>query len=103
MEHPGKYTEEQKSQFQQAFQKRKKRRITVFVIAMSLLIGAFFTYPSFVLFGMSKHVWGPVFTLVILGLLLFIIIDWRCPVCKGLMGDVFQTKFCSKCGYKFKD
>ena len=103
MEHTEKYTEEQKSQFQEAFHKRKKRRITVFFIAMTLLIGAFFTYPSFILFGMPKHVWGPVFTLVIIGLLLFIIIDWRCPVCKGLMGDVFQSKFCPKCGYKFMD
>lgn len=103
MGHPEKYTEEQKSQFQHVFQKRKKRRITVFFIAMTLLIGAFFTYPSFILFGMPKHVWGPVFTLVIIGLLLFIFFDWRCPVCKGLMGDVFQSKFCPKCGYKFMD
>lgn len=70
---------------------------------MSLLIAAFFTMPSFVLFGMPKHVWGLPFTLLIIGLLLFIVIDWRCPVCKGFMGDVFQTKFCPKCGYKFKD
>jgi len=103
MEHPKQYTEEQISQFQQVFQKRKKRRITVFIIAMSLLIGVFFTYPSFVLFGMPKHVWGPIFTLVILGLIIFIIVDWRCPVCRGLMGDVFQSRFCPKCGYKFKD
>jgi len=103
MEYPEQYTEEQKKHFQQAFQKRKKRRITVFIITMSLLIGAFFSFPNFILFGLPKHVWGPVFTLVILGLLIFIIIDWRCPVCKGLMGDVFQTKFCPKCGYKFRD
>ena len=103
MEHPKQYTEEQKSHFQQVFQKRKKRRITVFIIAMSLLIGVFFTYPSFILFGMPKHVWGPGFTLVILGLLLIIFLDWRCPVCKGLMGDVFQSRFCPKCGYKFKE
>ena len=103
MEHSKQYTEEQKNQFQEAFQKRKKRRITVFVIAMSLLIGVSLTYPSFVLFGMPKHVWGPVFTLVILGLLFFIFLDWRCPVCNGLMGDVFQSKFCPKCGYQFKE
>ena len=103
MEPSEQYTDEQNRQFQQEFQKRKKRRITVFIIAMSLLIGVFFTYPSFVLFGMPKHVWGPIFTLVILGLIIFIIVDWRCPVCKGMMGDVFQSRFCPKCGYKFKD
>jgi hypothetical protein len=102
MVHAEQYSEEQKSQFQQAFHKRKKRRITVFIFAMTLLVGALFTYPSFVLFGMPKHVWGPVFTLVIIGLLLFIYFDWRCPACKGLMGDVFQSKFCPKCGYKFE-
>jgi hypothetical protein len=103
MEHPQQYTEEQMIQFQQTFQKRKKRRITVFIIAMSLLIGALFTWPDFVLFGIPKNVWGPIFTLMILGLIIFIVVDWRCPVCKGLMGDVFQTRFCPKCGYKFKD
>lgn len=55
MTHSEQYSEEQKNQFQQAFHKRKKRRITVFIIAMSLLIGVFFTYPGFVLFGMPKH------------------------------------------------
>jgi rubrerythrin len=88
MEHPEQYTEEQERHFRQEFQKRKKRRIT---------------YPNFVLFGMPKHVWGPIFTLVILGLIIFIIVDWRCPVCKGLMGEVFQTKFCPKCGFKLMD
>jgi hypothetical protein len=103
MGHSKQYTEEQKRHFQQEFQKRKKRRLTVFFIVIGLMIGALFTYPNFVLFGMPKTVWGPVFTLVILGLLLVIIIDWRCPVCNGLMGDVFQTKFCPRCGYKFRD
>ncbi len=98
-----KYSKEQRRFFQQEFQKRRKRRLTVFIIAMGLMIGAFFTFPDFVLLGMPKHVWGPVFTLLIIGLLIFIIIDWRCPVCKGIMGDVFQTKFCPKCGYKFQD
>jgi hypothetical protein len=103
MEHTAQYTEEQKRQFQQEFHKRKKRRLMVFIIAMGFMIGALFTFPNFILFGLPKHVWGPVFTLIILGLLIFIIIDWRCPVCKGFMGDVFQTKFCPKCGYKFRD
>jgi hypothetical protein len=98
-----KYSKEQRRFFQQEFQKRRKRRLMVFIIAMGLMIGAFFTFPDFVLFGMQKTVWGPVFTLLIIGLLIFIIIDWRCPVCKGIMGDVFQTKFCPKCGYKFQD
>ena len=103
MEPSEQYTDEQNRQFQQEFQKRKKRRLLVFIIAMGLMIGALFTFPDFVLFGMQKSVWGPVFTLLIIGLLIFIFIDWRCPVCKGLMGDVFQSKFCPKCGYKFKD
>ena len=103
MESPEPYTEDQISQFHEEYQKRKKRRITVFIIAMSLLIGALFTFPKFNLLGLPKHVWGPVFTAVIIGLLIFIIIDWRCPVCKGSMADVFQSKFCSKCGYEFKD
>lgn len=103
MNHPEPYMEDQRRHFQQEFQKRKKRRITVFTIAMGLLIGALFTFPKFNLFGLPKHVWGPAFTTVIIGLLIFIIIDWRCPVCKGLMADVFQSKFCPKCGYEFKD
>jgi hypothetical protein len=103
MEHPEQSPKNQKEDFKHEFEKRKKRRIAVSVFIMVLLIGALFTYPRFELFGIPKHIWGSILSFVIIGLILFIALDWRCPVCKGLMGDVFQTKFCPKCGYKFRD
>jgi len=96
------YTEQQKSHFREEFQERKKRRmITSFVILFLMVVVTVLTFPSFVLFGLSKYVWGPLFTLIVIGGLAYIIIDWRCPVCNGILGNVFSTNFCPKCGFSF--
>jgi len=96
------YTDQQKSHFREEFSRRKKRRLATSFIVLFLMIGVtILTFPRFVLFGMPKYVWGPVFTLIVMGGLFYIIIDWRCPVCNGILGNVFSTNFCSKCGFSF--
>ena len=96
------YSEEQKKKFIEEFRKKRQRRIATSIILLILLVTVpALAYPSFVLFGLPKYVWGTVFTGIIMCGLFFIIIDWRCPACNGILGDVFNTKFCSKCGFKF--
>jgi len=77
-------------------------RIAVFVTILSLLIiVSVLGFPSWKLFGMEKMTWAPVFYIIMFGLIIIIAFVWRCPVCNGLLGDVFNAKFCSKCGFKF--
>jgi len=86
------------------FLKRRRIRIWISVIALSLMIMVtLIAFPSWELFGMPKLSWAPFFYLIMFGLLIGIGVFWRCPACNGLLGDVFNTRYCPKCGYDFKE
>lgn len=86
------------------FFKRRKIRIWIMAIALFLMIMVtMLAFPSWELFGMPKLIWAPFFYLAMFSLLIGIGIFWRCPACNGLLGDVFNTKYCSKCGHEFYD
>lgn len=90
--------------YRRIYRKRRKFRIITFAITMSFMVLAFIlAFPSWILFGMPKHVWAPYFYFILFVDLLLIIITWRCPGCNGLLGEVFSVRYCSKCGLKFYD
>jgi transcriptional regulator with XRE-family HTH domain len=92
------------SEYRKRYTMRKKIRIATLVLAICLMISVVvLAFPSWVLFGMQKHVWAPYFYLLMFGHIIGIAITWRCPGCNGLLGDVFNTKYCSKCGLKLID
>ena len=94
--------DEELSKYRSIFKKRKTIRITTAFTAIFLMIAVvFLAFPSWVLFGMPKLVWAPFFYLIMFAHLIGIGLTWRCPSCNGLLGDVFNTKFCSKCGLQF--
>ena len=98
------YTEEQRQLFLAEFQRRLKRRKITSITIISLLIGILIlSFPHFILFGIPKSVWGPWYVFAIVAGLVFIIVDWRCPACNGILGDFLSTKYCSKCGFKFEE
>jgi transcriptional regulator with XRE-family HTH domain len=93
---------EELRKYRKVFAIRKKIRITTFILVILLMISiVILAFPSWVLWGMPKQVWAPYFYLLIIGHIVGIAITWRCPGCNGLLGDVFNTKYCSKCGLKF--
>ena len=98
------YSPEQILHYRQVFKKRRSIRIGIAVIVLSLLLGiTALAFPSWVLFGMPKMVWAPFFYLIMFGLIILIALVWRCPACNGLLGDIFSTKYCSKCGLQLSE
>ena len=91
-------------EYRRIFAIRKRIRITTFILAILLMVSVVvLAFPSWELWGMPKQVWAPYFYLLMIGHIIGIVITWRCPGCNGLLGDVFNTKYCSKCGLKFLD
>jgi len=89
---------------QSVFQKRKKIRIiALFSALIFLLLVGFVIIPVMRAYDIPKLVWAPFIYLIMFGYIIGIAITWRCPGCGGLLGDAFNTRFCSRCGLRFYD
>jgi hypothetical protein len=98
------YTEEEINKLRASFRKRRAVRISIFILILFILVSVTaLAFPSWELFGLPRLAWAPFFYIVMFALIAGIAFVWRCPACHGLLGDVFNTKFCSKCGFKFYD
>ena len=97
-----KYTKEEIKKFREAFQKRKSQRITLFIITMMALLAiGFVLLPLMDMIGINRRIWAPIAYVLFFGLILLSAYVWRCPACKSQLGDIFSTKYCSKCGLRF--
>ena len=86
------------------FLKRKSQRITLFVITLTaLLVMGFVINPLMDVAGINRRLWAPIAYVLIFGLIIASAYVWRCPSCKGQLGDIFSTKYCPKCGLRFYD
>lgn len=81
------------------FEKRKRTRMFTFYAAIFLLIAALFMLST----GIPKHIWAPFFYILFFTDIIVIGIAWRCPGCNSILGDVFNTRYCSRCGLNFHD
>jgi len=79
------------------------RIVTAFSAIFLMLAVVVIAFPSWKLFGLPKLTWAPFFYLIMFAHIIAIGFYWRCPACNGLLGDLFNTKYCSKCGLKFYD
>jgi len=93
---------QQLHKYRAIFRKRKTiRLITALTAIFLMIVVVVLAFPSWELFGMPKQIWAPFFYLIMFAHLIGIGITWRCPACNGLLGDVFNTRYCSKCGLSF--
>ena len=81
----------------QAFKQRKQIRIFTLFFAIFLLFVALVLLFS----GIPKLSWVPFFYILFFIDLIVIGLTWRCPGCNSLLGEVFNVRYCSKCGLKF--
>ena len=88
---------EQLLKYKALFERRKRIRIFTFFVAIFLLAAAF----TLIFSGIPKHIWAPFIYLLFFADLIVIGLTWRCPGCNSLLGDVFNLRYCSKCGLKF--
>ena len=90
---------EQLLKFRNIFEKRKQIRMFTFFFAIFLMVAILFL----LLTGIPKLIWAPFIYLFFFADFIVIGLTWRCPGCNSLLGDVFNLKYCSKCGLKFYD
>jgi len=90
---------EQLLKFRTVFKKRKQIRIFTFIVVVLLLASTLLLIIS----GIPKHFWAPFIYLFFFADFIVIGLTWRCPGCNSLLGDVFNLRYCSKCGLKFYD
>ena len=95
------HTEEQAEKYRQEYINRKRRRLlsTVpFFLFAAIAIIARLNTGDF--FGIPFSIAGPVAYAALLAVIVFRIVDWRCPACNRLLSLDVDPKFCQKCGFK---
>lgn len=94
------YIEQQRADFKAEFAKRWKRQILVSLpVVAAILIFAVVTRNAEVpLFGLPPAVIGGIAFALILGTLVFSLLNWRCPACNKYLGKGISPAFCPKCG-----
>lgn len=97
-------TSEQITKIRRSFRRRRSIRIGIFILVLSVLVAVtLMAFPSWELYGHPKMAWAPFFYLLMFALLLLIALVWRCPSCNALLGDVFNTRYCPRCGLKLSE
>lgn len=51
-----------------------------------------------VLWSIPVAVFLPIFIVAFLFVLIFSLINWKCPACRKYLGRSFYPNYCSKCG-----
>jgi transcriptional regulator with XRE-family HTH domain len=94
--------EKKVAEYLRIFEKRKRFRLATFYTAIILMIAITLVgFPTWELFGLPKHVWAPYFYLLMFAHIIGIALTWRCPGCNAILGDVYNTRYCSNCGLRF--
>jgi transcriptional regulator with XRE-family HTH domain len=94
------FQDESIEEYRRKFQQRKTLRVMIaFSAGFVLLITALIVVNSWV----PKHIWGPIYFVVMCLHLIAIVIVWRCPGCNAILGEVFSTYYCTKCGLRLHD
>jgi hypothetical protein len=95
------YPEEQIRKFRLEYVKRRKRRnlsLVPFFVFAAIALVSLFTSGGFL--GIPFSVAGPVAYVTLLALIVFRIIDWRCPKCNHILSLDSNPKYCHKCGFE---
>jgi hypothetical protein len=95
------YSAVQIEKYRQQYAERKRRRllstIPFFFFAAIALIARFSTSGFF---GIPFSIAGPVAYATLLAVVVFRIVDWRCPACNKILSLDANPKFCQKCGFE---
>jgi hypothetical protein len=94
------YTEEQKRQFQEEFRGRRSRQwiVSLPIVAMLFATAVLRDREADTVAGFSSAAVGGTLIVLVLGVLVFSLWNWRCPACSGYLGKAMSPRFCAKCG-----
>ena len=90
-------------QFQRIFKHRRKIRISmaIFAVVFLILVGIA-AINNWHILGMAKRAWAPLVYAIMFAYLVVLAQLWRCPGCNAILGDITNTRYCSKCGLKLR-
>lgn len=82
---------------------RNRQVLVVIPLAVIFLVLAWFgDNLKTVVVGIHDNVIPAAAFLVIVGMAIFSLINWRCPSCKSYLGRSFNPQSCSECGAKLR-
>ena len=85
------------------FQKKRTRQILALAPVVLAFVGLVSVEgKSGGILGLSPGVTLGVSFMLIIGVLIFSLLNWRCPSCNGYLGKAFNPKFCTKCGVQLR-
>lgn len=99
------YTPQQKAEFRAEFAVRRRRRwlgVAVILVAVVVMVLAG-RRPGGTVLGIGPATWQPIGIVVVLGAVIFSLINWRCPACGRYLGRTFNPAFCPRCGIALRE
>ena len=95
------YTEDQKAEFRAEFAMRRRRQLFVSIPLVIFMVGVMVALDEKAkapVFGISPSVVIGIFAVVMVGGLVFSLLNWRCPACQRYLGKQINPSFCHRCG-----
>jgi hypothetical protein len=83
----------------ETFKRKRARQIMAvapFVLAFIALLSV--EHNSTGIFGLPRNIVVGIAFALIISVLIFSFLNWRCPSCNKYLGKAINPKFCSKCG-----
>ena len=95
------YSDRQKAKVKEEFAAKRKRQLILIGPVVAVLIGFSLVAnePSDGdVLGLPAAVVVALLGLLIVGTVVFSLLNWRCPACKTYLGKEISPNFCPKCG-----
>lgn len=80
------------------YTKRRKRQITIAILAIPLVAARFFKTELRQLDFVNDQYFTYAILGLVGGLVIYSFFNWRCPKCNVYLGRSINLKHCSKCG-----
>jgi transcriptional regulator with XRE-family HTH domain len=88
---------------QKTYEKKRKIRIIMAIsVVIFLILVGIASLNNWHILGMAKKTWVPLVYVIMFAYLIVLVQFWRCPGCNGILGDVTNTRYCSKCGLQLR-
>jgi bacteriorhodopsin len=92
------------SELRQDFARRRKRQwlIVLPVLIAILAMRAAGDSGQTTFYGLPTSVVIGIGFAMVIGAIVFSLVNWRCPSCSKYLGKGINPSFCAKCGFKLK-
>ncbi len=94
------YSEFQKQEFKREFASRRLKQLLITgpVVMLMIFVSMASEGKISVLNSCALSLFMPVILFVVIGVLVFSLINWRCPACNSYLGRSMNPRYCPRCG-----